>query len=68
MQNYQSPTIMSSERTPVIYSQGEVVAVVTMLALILLFGAFAICVAAGYRGVAFWRKIDNTHVLVMCVK
>jgi hypothetical protein len=70
MNTYQSPVVLSSEKDITLYPQGgvEIIAVVTMFALLIALGALAICVAAGYRGFAFWRKVNNTRVLVYCVK
>jgi len=47
MENYQSPAILSAGKSPILYSQGEVAAVVIMFLALLLFGALALCIAAG---------------------
>jgi len=72
MENYQSPAILSAGKSPILYSQGEVAAVVVMFLALLLFGAFALCIAAGYRGVEFlkkvWRNGKIIYVILYCVK
>jgi hypothetical protein len=69
-------SIMSYEKPQVVESQSEepqyevgpggIVIIIVAMSLVALLGAFGICIAAGYTGVAFQISLDNWSVKIGC--
>ena len=68
MMCYEKPQVLSSSVNEGQYliGPGAVVVLIVAISLLALIGAFGICVAAGYTGVAFTVSLDNWSVKIGC--
>jgi hypothetical protein len=65
---YEKPQVLASaiDENQYEIGPGGIVIIIVAMSLVALIGAFAICIGAGYKGVAFQISIDNWSVKIGC--